>query len=183
MPLANTYRRQLREVALDQYGYITTRDAEDLGVPPVELRKLAARGGIEHVGRGLYRFEDIPKTAGDQYMEAVLLVGNDAYLTHDAVLDLHELGLVNPRRIRVGTPHRVRTRLPDHIEMIRRNLDPEDLTSVEGIPTTTVARALLDCRDLMMGERLAEAARTAAARGLLRRREARETLKMLGVPG
>lgn len=182
MALANTYRRQLRDVALDQYGYVTTRDAENLGVPPVELRKLAARGGLEHVGRGVYRFDDIPRTALDQQMEAVLLVGRGAYLTHDAVLDLHDLGLVNPRRIRVGTPHRVRTKLPDHIEVIRQDLEPDQLTCFEGIPTTTVARALLDCRGLAMGERLAEAAQAAAQRGLLLRREARAVLDALGLP-
>lgn len=182
MALAETYRRQLRDLAFDQYGYVTTRDADDQNVPPVELRKLAMRGGLEHVARGVYRFEDIPKTIRDQYLEAVLLVGRDAYLTHDAVLGLHNLGLVNPRRIRVGTPHRVRTQLPDYVELIRRELDPADLTVVEGIPATTVARALLDCRDLVMGDRLVEAAQQAADRGLLTRRKAREVLDELGAP-
>ncbi|MCU1400122.1 MAG: hypothetical protein JWN62_3231 [Acidimicrobiales bacterium] len=45
-------------------------------------------------------------------MEAVLRVGADAYLTHDAVLAFHELAQVNPRLIRVGTPRRVRARMP-----------------------------------------------------------------------
>lgn len=182
MALARTYRRRLHELALDQYGYITTRDAALLGVPPVELRKIAARGGLDHVGHGLYRFSDVPRTDRDQYMEAVLRVGRDAYLTHDAVLDLHDLGLVNPRRIRVGTPHRVRTQLPDHIEVLQRDLAPGAITLAEGIPCTTVARALIDCRDLVMGDRLAEAAQAAARRGLLRRREARELLESLGAP-
>ncbi len=44
--LAQTYRRRLHERALDQYGYVTTRDAAELGVPPVEVRKIAARGGL-----------------------------------------------------------------------------------------------------------------------------------------
>ncbi|MDZ7733540.1 MAG: hypothetical protein U5R31_11000 [Acidimicrobiia bacterium] len=113
-------------------------------------------------------------------MEAVLVVGRDAYVTHDAVLALHDLGLINPRRIRVGTPHRVRTQLPDRVEMIRRDLDPADLTLFEGIPTTTVAQALIDCRDLVMGERLVGAAQEAAERGLLTRRKGREILDDLG---
>ena len=40
------YRQTVREIALDQYGYVTTRDAADAGVPVVELRKLAARGAL-----------------------------------------------------------------------------------------------------------------------------------------
>jgi hypothetical protein len=52
------------------------------------------------------------------------------------------------------------------------SLAPDDLTIYEGIPTTTITRALLDCRGLVMGERLVSAAREAATRGLLRRGEA-----------
>jgi predicted transcriptional regulator of viral defense system len=180
MALADTYRRRLREVALDQYGYVTTRDAEGIGVPAVELRKLAQRGGLDHITYGLYRFDDIPHTARDQHMEAVLRVGPGAYLTHDAVLALHDLGLVNPRRIRVGTPRRARPHLPDDVEVVQRRLDKEDLTTFEGIPTTTVRRALLDCRDLVMRERLLDAAREAARRGLLRRDQADGVIAEIG---
>lgn len=110
--LANTYRRQPHERALDQYGYVTTRDAAALGIPPVELRKLAERGGLTHVARGVFRFDDLPHTGREPFMKAVLRVGDGAFLTSDAVLALHDLGLVNPRRIRVGTPDRVRAALP-----------------------------------------------------------------------
>ena len=179
MALADTYRRRLRDRALDQYGYVTARDGEELGVPAVELRKLAQRGGLEHVAYGLYRFEEIPRTDRDQYMEAVLWVGADSYLTHDAVLALHDLGLVNPRRIRVGAPRRVRARLPGHIEVIQRRLEPTDLTVYEAIPSTTVARALLDCRGLVMRERLMDAGHEAARRGLLRPNETKTVLAEL----
>jgi len=172
MELADTYRRRLRERALDQYGYVTTDDATHLRVPPVELRKLAGRGGLQALAYGLYRFDDIPTTGRDEYMEAVLRVGRDAHLTHDAVLALHDLGLVNPRRIRVGTPHRVRSRIPGHIEVVPQLLSAADLTVYEGLPSATIARALLDCRALVMPDRLIDAAREAAARGLLRRSEA-----------
>jgi len=178
--LADTYRRRLRDRALDQYGYITTRDAEDLEVPVVELRKVAHRGGVEHVAYGLYRFDDIPRTGRDQFMEAVLRVGPEAYLTHDAVLALHDLGLVNPRRIRVGTPKRARPRLPASVEVIHRDLESRDLTVYEGIPSATVARALLDCRGLIMPERLLDAAHEAARVGLLRKSEAGPLLAELG---
>ncbi|MCI4361411.1 MAG: hypothetical protein L3J91_06865 [Thermoplasmata archaeon] len=180
MPLADTYRRRLRDRAIDQYGYVTTHDAEDLGVPVVELRKIAHRGGVEHVAYGLYRFDDVPRTGRDHFMEAVLRVGPEAYLTHDAVLALHDLGLVNPRRIRVSTPRRARPRLPAHVEVVHRRLDPRELTVYEGIPSSTVARAILDCRGLVMGDRLREAAREAARTGLLRRSEEKGVLAELG---
>jgi predicted transcriptional regulator of viral defense system len=180
MVLADTARRRLHERALDQYGYVTSRDAEEIGVPAVELRKVAQRGGLDHVAYGLYRFEDIPRTSKDQFMEAVLRVGTGAYLTRDSVLALHELALVNPRRIRVGTPKRVRPHLPEFVEVVRERLEPRELTIYEGIASATVARALLDCRGLVMGERLTEATREAARLGFLRKGEAARILAELG---
>jgi hypothetical protein len=43
------YREIVRDVALDRYGYVTTRDAMIAGVPAIELPKLAARGGLANV--------------------------------------------------------------------------------------------------------------------------------------
>ncbi len=169
--LANTYRRQLHERALEQYGYVTIRDAADLGIPPVEVRKIARRGGLTHVARGVFRFDDIPHSGLEPFMEAVLRVGEGAFLTADAVLSMHDLGLVNPRRIRVGTPARVRSAVPATIQVVQRKIDPKDLTEYEGIPATTIARALLDARGLVMRERLLDAAREAMRRGLMLRRE------------
>lgn len=179
--LADTARRRLHELALDRYGYVTTRDCETVGVAPVELRKIKQRGGVEHVAYGLYRFEDVPRTGREELIEAVLRVGDDAFLTHDSVLALHDLALVNPKRVRVGTPHRARSQLPNFIEVIRQELGPEELTEYEGIPSTTVTRALMDCRSMVMKDRLIEATRDALKRGLVRKRDAQRILGVLGV--
>ncbi|MGO9963557.1 MAG: type IV toxin-antitoxin system AbiEi family antitoxin domain-containing protein [Acidimicrobiales bacterium] len=176
---ADTYRRRLYERAINQHGFVTTKDAEEADVPAVELRKIANRGGLEHVAYGVYRFPEIPRDGRDQFMEAVLRAGPGAYLTHDAVLAIHDLGQVNPRRIRVATPKRARPRTPDYVEIIRRDLPARQLTNVEGIPATTVAQALIDCQPLVMKERLIDAAREAARRGLLTRREADRVLQEL----
>jgi predicted transcriptional regulator of viral defense system len=181
MALSQTYRRRLLERAQDQYGYVTTRDAEGLGVPAVELRKLAQRGGLRHVARGVYRFDEVPATGHDQLMEAVLAVGPGAHLTRDAVLLLHDLGLVNPRKVRVGTDRRVRGQLPAFIEVVREPMGPKDITVYEGIPSATVERALIDCKDTIMHERLVEATKEAARRGLLVKKAERRVLEAIGV--
>lgn len=165
---ANTYRRRLREQALDQYGYVTTADAAQLGVPPVELRKLAGRGHLDRIDRGIYRFPDTPTTSIDTVMEAVLWAGPDGALAYDAVLALHDLAFANPRSLRVITPHRVRKTHPrNDIKIITRKLPVTDLTTYFRVPSTTVARALVDCRDLIMPSRLLEAANQARRDGLL----------------
>ena len=117
--LADTNRRRLHARALDQYGYVTTADAAELGVPAVELRKIAHRGGLTHLAHGLYRFDDIPAGDHGRYLEAVLRAGPGAYLAGDAVLAFHDLALVNPRQVRVGTTRRVRAKLPEWINRHR----------------------------------------------------------------
>lgn len=165
------YRQTVREIALDQYGYVTTTDAADAGVPAVELRKLASRGALINVAYGLYRLADARPTEYDQFAEALLRVGDGAYLRGDAVLALHHLALVNPRRIRVGVARRVRAALPDFIELREEERPKSELTDYEGLRSTTVAEALLDCRNQVMTERLVDAAKQAKAAGLLTGRE------------
>lgn len=169
--MAVSYRQTVREIALDQYGYVTTTDAADAGVPVVELRKLASRGALVNVAYGLYRLADARPTEYDQFAEALLRVGDGAYLRGDAVLALHHLALVNPRRIRVGVTRRVRAALPDFIELREEERPGSELTDYEGLRSTTVAEALLDCRNHVMAERLVDAAKQAKAEGLLTARE------------
>lgn len=181
MTLAPTYRRRLHERALEQYGFITTADAAELGVPAVEVRKLARRGGLTREGFGLYRFDDIPTTGREGYMQAVLEVGRDACLYADAVLALHDLALVNPARLRVAVPRRVQKgTLPATIKVVPLDIPAEDRTVFEGIPTTTIARAILDCIGIVMPDRLLDAAKDADERGLLRRRDRERVFAALG---
>ncbi len=177
--IAVTNRRRLRAAA--NCGYVTPDIAEKAGVPSVEVRKLASRGWLDHVARGVYRFPDLVDDERAPFYEAVLSVGTDAYLTRDSVLAFHNLALVNPRRIRVGTTRRVRRNLPDHIEVIRDDLPASDRTVYDGLPSATVERALRDCIGTVMSDRLVDAADRARDEGLLRRRDHARLIEEIGV--
>ncbi len=167
-----TYRQQLRELAAENYGYVTTEDAAGLGVPAVELRKLASRGALRHVRRGVYRFADARRTERDAYAEAVVRVGPDAYLIGDAVLGLLGLAMVEPKRIKVGVPRRTRHKRPGFVDIVQRDVPPELLTTYKGIRATTVAQALMDSRATVMKERLLDALTQAKRDGLIHADEA-----------
>lgn len=66
----------------------------------------------------------------------------------------------------------MRFTLPPYIELDRQRRTAEEITVYEGICATTVARAILDCRGLVMTERLLAAATDALREGLLTRAEA-----------
>jgi predicted transcriptional regulator of viral defense system len=162
-----TYRKQLRELAFDRHGVVTTAAAVAAGVPAVEVRKLAGRGALCRRGHGVYRMLEVPAGPLDEYAEAVALAGPDALLADEAVLAVHGLAQVNLRRIRVASPHRVRARLPPTVELVHRNVPAGQRDYVDGIPAMSLEAALVACRGRIMTERLIDATRAAAARGLL----------------
>ncbi|MHB1089986.1 MAG: type IV toxin-antitoxin system AbiEi family antitoxin domain-containing protein [Ilumatobacteraceae bacterium] len=180
MPRTETYRRQLFEIAVGQYGYVTTANATAIGVPSIELPKLAEHAGFMNIAYGLYRFEDVPHSPRDKFAEAVLRVGRDAHLTGDAVLAFHELALVIPRRLRVGTNRRVRANLPEWIYVVREQLPEDELTVYDGVRSATVARALIDSRKIVMTDRLIKATHDARQQGLLTGVEVDRLLSVLG---
>lgn len=148
------YRHDLWEIAAQQHGVVTIPEAEDAGVPAVEVRKLAHRGALRAYGKGVYVHRDVPSTELTQPAVAAALAGNGAFLEREAVLDLLGLGQFNPHRIRVATRRRVRRVLPEWVKLeIRADVPDEDLTQYEGIPATTARRALEDMRDRMPPER------------------------------
>ncbi|CAN3700602.1 hypothetical protein MMX123_00590 [Microbacterium sp. MM2322] len=161
-----TYRDIVHEIAVDNYGYVTTRQAESAGVPRIELVKLATRNRFTHIAYGLYRDETIPHTPLDEYAEAALRAGEGAFLRGETVLALLGLADVNPRNITLATPKRTRRTVPAHIELTPAPAGAKP-TVYEGIAAQPVVDALLECRGRVQTGRLLEAAAQARAEGYL----------------
>jgi predicted transcriptional regulator of viral defense system len=166
-----TYRSELQACAVERNGYVTTDDAARLGIPDDVLERLVERGDLVSLSDDLFRLDGVPPSRRHTFAEAVLRVGAGAYLSHDAVLALHDLTDHDPERVRVSTPNRVPAQWPGHLEVLHRDVPAEDLTTYRGIRSTTVARALLDCGPLLDIDVLTAAADEAVGRGLLLRRE------------
>ncbi len=166
MSKRQTYRTTVREIALDHYGLVTTKQAIDAGVPAVELPKLASRGGLENLSYGLYRISDYPPHEFDQVAEALLRAGEGSFLIGESVLALFSLANANPRRIKVGLTRRTRARFPDFMETVKVN-PPRYLASYFGLNSQPVADALLACHGDIEPDRLWIAARQARDEGLI----------------
>lgn len=173
-----TYRDVLREIAFDNYGYVTTTEAVRAGVPAVELPKLAARGGLENVGYGIYRMTATPPTDNDQFAEATLRAGDDAYLRGETVLALLGLADVNPQKINVATVRRVRRTMPAYVKLTQAPAGTK-VTRYHGIRAQQLSEALLECRGQVPDTRLRDAAVKARAEGLLTTAEWNQVRKEL----
>ena len=159
------------EYAADNYGLITSAKAKAIGIPNIELVKLAHRGRLIRTGQGVYRVTHYIPTTLDKYAEAVALVGEGAYIFSESVLAMHGLALVNPAVIYVATSNRVRKTLPKHIMMVYRK-SAEQVVHYEGIPSQSVTNAFLECRNAIMAERLLIAIDEAEQQGLISNKEA-----------
>ena len=78
---------ELAETAAERFGLVTVDDAREVGYEPKALAKLAGRGQLERVSRGVYRVPFMPGGAMQAYMAAALWPqGVQGVLTHDTAL-------------------------------------------------------------------------------------------------
>jgi len=141
-------REVLWEQAVNQYGYVTVRDALDLGIDRLTVDKLAARGQIERAAHGVYRFPQLPVTNYDPYMLAVLWAGTGrACLSHDTALVAYEVSDINPDRIHITVPktRRVRRSGGELYIVHHEDLPPEQIGWWQQIPTVTLPTAIVQC--------------------------------------
>jgi predicted transcriptional regulator of viral defense system len=121
------------------------------------------------------------------YMAAALWPrGAPGVLTHETALDLWDVSDVNPAKIHVTVPrrHRPQREIPAAYVIHREDLDPTEVTAIEGVPVARLARAIRQCAGTHLGRDLLEqATRQARARGLLSAAEHAALVRELGLEG
>lgn len=138
-----TYRRDLWGLACAQDGLVATWQAREVGVPGVEVAKLAHRGVLARVVRGVYRFEDFPTAGYETWWRAVLWAGPGAVISHSTALAVRDLCDLNPADVEVTVPRARRMRRAEQVATVHReDLDASAVGWWEGMPTVTAATAI-----------------------------------------
>ncbi|MEG0303584.1 MAG: type IV toxin-antitoxin system AbiEi family antitoxin domain-containing protein [Gordonibacter sp.] len=171
-----TYYDDIYEIAVDNYGLITSAEAKELGVSDQDMSMLAKRGRLEKRGHGVYKLTRYVPTPYDAYAEAVVLVGPHAYLYGESVIAMLELAPTNPSRVFIATPSRIRKQLPEYIVLVKTD---GAITHYENIPSQSAYDAIRACRETMMPERLEDATREATRQGYITNKQATELLEEL----
>lgn len=169
---------KLREVALDQHGFVTTAQALDEGVSKATLSKLAARGRIERVAHGVYRVPQVPADRFDRFMLAVLWTGApEALVSHESALDMYGVCDVNPKVIdvTVARGRRISRQGGEGYSLHRENAAAADVAWREGVPVVSLRRAIEQCLEAGTPTYLLEqAVENGLAEGFLTPAEAKE---------
>ena len=139
---------KLREVALDQHGFVTYQQALDQDITPQSLSMLVKRRRLERVAFGVYRVPQVPASPFDQFMKAVLWTGvPEACLSHDTALDAYDVSDINPTMIHitVAKNRRIARKGGEGYIIHHQNLEPKQKTWWEEIPIVTLAVAIEQC--------------------------------------
>jgi predicted transcriptional regulator of viral defense system len=167
---------ELWAIALDQHGYVTSRDAAGAGIDRQTLVNLAHKGAtpsLRRVAQGIYRFPEdrIPVDEWDAYALAALWPAGQGVLSHETALQLHDLCDVNPAKIHVTVPvkYRARRKGAEPYVLHHSDLAERDITWLEGIrivtPTLAIRQGIAIHTPLHL---LHQAIATTRARGLAR---------------
>ncbi|MEG0419242.1 type IV toxin-antitoxin system AbiEi family antitoxin domain-containing protein [Gordonibacter sp.] len=156
-----TDMERLREVALDQHGYVTASQAQEAGVSRPSLSYLAKRGRVERACRGVYRVSQVPYTEYDAKHLALLWADPEAAtLGYDTALDAYGVCDVNPMKVHVvvGKGKRISRSGGNAYVVHKEDLSPEDLSWWEGMRMVRFPVALRQCLEAGLPTYLVEQA-------------------------
>lgn len=130
----------------------------EIGLRPSSVRSRAASGSLHRVYRSVYAL--VPAellTREGRWLAAVLACGPGAVLSHRTAAALHELRRTDRAKIDVTIPRRSVCRHAGIDVHRSTTLTPADVTLVDGIPCTTIARTLVDLAEVVNRRQLERA--------------------------
>lgn len=164
--------RAIAERARTQLGLVTRSQARDVGLSRKVVARRLASGSLLALSDEVLAVGGAPPSWERDVMAACLDVSGVA--SHRSAAWLHRMeGFARPSGIEVVTRKgRRATRSALARVHATTNLTPEDVVSVGGIPTTSIARTMLDLSKLVLHRELDRASLVTAVESTVRERRA-----------
>ena len=145
---------KLAQLAPDQWGLVTRRQAEGAGVSPATMTRLAGDGSVlERVGHGVYHFTGAPVPDDLPLRVAWLQLAPDVpawrrtaaegVVSHRSAAALYGLGHLPADKHEFTVPARQRSRRPD-VRVHVRKLRDDEWINLRGLPVTRPSRIASD---------------------------------------
>jgi hypothetical protein len=138
----------IAELAERQHGVVSLCQLQSAGLGRAAVAKRAQAGRLHRIHRGVYAVGRPGLTQNGRRMAAVLAYRPRAVLSHRSAAGLWNLRPDNRPNVEISVPRegvRARTGIDLHRSP---TLCDDDVTVHTGIPTTTVARTLVDLGDV-----------------------------------
>lgn len=130
------------ERAMTNGGSITAAEAEALGASRAWLSRRVRDGWIERISSGSYVLRGSETRWKATLAAACHKLG--AVVSHESAAELHGLPGLRTGLLVVSVPIRHTNRYPDVVVHQKTDLTPIQISQVDGLPTTTPARTLID---------------------------------------
>jgi very-short-patch-repair endonuclease/predicted transcriptional regulator of viral defense system len=140
---------RIAELAERQHGLITLPQLQLVGLSRSAVSRRAAVGRLHRVHRGVYAVGRRRLEVHGRWMAAVLACGAEAVLSRRSAAALSGLRRDAGPRIDVCVPWKGVRGMPGIDVHRSTTLEPCDITTVDGIPCTTIARTLVDLGDVV----------------------------------
>ena len=148
--------RRLAPIAEDQWGLVTRRQAEQAGVSPATLQRLASTGVLDRVAHGVYRLAGAPPADHLDLRAAWLQLAPEVpgwdrspeqgLVSHRSAAALYGLGHLPADRHDFTLPERRQSRRAD-VRLHERPIHHGEWTVVGGLPVTRPSRIAADLLD------------------------------------
>jgi hypothetical protein len=134
----------LAAVAAEQHGVFSLSQARDAGFDRSTLDKRVARGALARLQPSVFAFPGTSATWRQEATALVLSVPGLAAASHKTATFLWKMSSIEPERAEIVTVRhqRIQRQHPQIHES--KDLEPDDVVNVEGIPTTTAVRTVVD---------------------------------------
>lgn len=168
----------LRDVGAVQHGVATRRQLLGRGIGAHAIDRMVRTGRLIVLRPGLYQIGPLPAGRAAE-MAAVLACGPDGRISHRSAAAIQRV--LDPVRaqqpVEVTVP-RSRRRRVEGVRIHRvRDLRPDEVTTIDGVPVTTPARTLLDIAEVMTSREVEQALARALRMRLVTRAAMRRMVK------
>jgi hypothetical protein len=143
---------EISRLAEQQHGVVSRTQLLETGIDRHAIGRRMMRGQLHVIHRGVYASGHRSLTSDGRWMAATLAAGPCAVSSHRAVAAI--LLLMPSRYLEVTAPTR---RSRPGIRIHYASLPPDEITTVRGIPVTTVPRTLLDLAAVLPKHKLERA--------------------------
>jgi Transcriptional regulator, AbiEi antitoxin/Protein of unknown function (DUF559) len=167
---------EIGRLAERQHGVVSLAQLQLAGLSARAVRDRVAAGRLIRIHRGVYAVGHARLTQHGRWMAAVLAYGPGAVLSHRSAAALHGLRPDNRSKIDITVPS-VSGKARPGIDVHRSaTLAAADVTEVDGIPCTSVARTLLDLAEAVDERGVEKAVDRAEVLGVFDRRAVEDVL-------
>ncbi len=133
----------LYQIAENQAGYFTARQAREVGFSWERLSNNAKIGKFIRIAHGIYRLVHFPGSPHEDLFVAWLRTGPKSVISHESALAVYELSDAIPSKVHVIVPRTASRRRKD-IRLHTNQLRADEITSRAGLPITKVSRTIAD---------------------------------------